>query len=98
LELVSGGSEGIAVIDEGDAVRSRDVAVLPICPHAHEELDVVQGPGAALEVSVSTVKWWGEGSCHADVPLVVGVEVSADGEDVVRAASVARQRQTSVMT
>ena len=48
LELIGGRSGGVTVVDEGDAMRSRDVAVLPICPHAHEELDVVQGPGAAL--------------------------------------------------
>ena len=51
-------------------------------PDAHQEFNIVQGPGAALKVSVGPVELFGVGAVHAYVPLVVLVKVSTDPDDV----------------
>ena len=91
-----GVSSGIAVIDKCGTQRSGNVAVLPFGPDAHQELDVVQGPGAALKVSIGPGELLGIRSIHADVAFVVLVKVTPDSDDVFWAARVERKAEADV--
>ena len=73
---------GVAIVDESSAEGAGDIAVLPFGPDAHQEFDVVQGPGAALKVAVGPVKLLGIGSVHSYITLMVLVEISSDPDDV----------------
>ena len=87
---------GVAVVDERGAERAGNMAMLALGPDAHQELDVVQGPGAPLQVAVGPVELLGIRPVHAYVPLVVLVEVSPDSDDVSRAARVERKAEADV--
>ena len=72
------------------------MAVLSVCPHAHEELNVVEGPRATLEMAVGAVEWWGVGSRHADVALVVPIEICPGAQNVVGTTRMPRKFQTDL--
>ena len=65
LEVVGSVGSGVAIVDKSSAEGAGDVAVLPFGPDAHQEFDVVQGPGAALKVPVGAVKLLGGGAVHS---------------------------------
>ena len=48
LEVVGSVCSRVAVVNERGAERAGDMAMLSLGPDAHQELDVVQGPGTAL--------------------------------------------------
>ena len=86
---------GVAVVDERGAERAGDMAMLPLGPDAHQELDVVQGPGTALEVPIGPDELLGVSSVHAYVPLVVLVEIAPDPDDVSWAARMEREAKAA---
>ena len=48
LQVVRSVCGGVAVIDKRGAEGAGNMAVLSLGPDAHQELDVVQGPGTTL--------------------------------------------------
>ena len=87
---------GAAVVDKGRADGARDKPMLAISPHAHEQLNVVNGPGAPLKMTVGAVQWRRIRPTEADVPLVMVIEVSSDGNQVRGAPSVESQVEAYV--
>ena len=87
---------GVAVVDERGTERAGDMAMLSFGPDAHQELDVIQGPGTALQVPVGPVQLLGVSSVHAYVPLVVLVEISPDPDDVSWAARMESEAEADV--
>ena len=89
-------SSGIAVVNKSGTQGSGDMAVLSFGPDAHQELYVVEGPGAALEVSIGPGELLGVRSIHAYVAFVVLVEVTPDPDDVFWAARVESEAEADV--
>ena len=96
LQVVCSMGSRVAVVDERSAEGAGDVAMLPLGPDAHQKLDVVQRPGAALEVAICPVELLGVGSVHAYVPLVVLVEIPPDPDNIFRAARVQCEAEANV--
>ena len=48
LKVVGSVRSRVTVVNERGAEGAGDMAMLPLGPDAHQELDVVQGPGATL--------------------------------------------------
>ena len=70
--------------------------MLSLGPDAHQEFNIVQRPGTALQVSVGPVKLFGVGAVHAYIPLVVLVKVSPDPDDVFGATRVESEAKADV--
>ena len=72
------------------------MAVLTLGPDAHKQLDIIERPGAALEMSVRAGQGGGVSPVHADIPLVMVVEKTPDTHNVGWAAGVQSELQTDI--
>ena len=96
LEVVCGVSGGIAVVNKSSTQGSGNMAVLSFGPDAHQELYVVKGPRAALEVSICPGELLGVRSIHAYVAFVVVIEVAPDPDNIFWATRVKRETEADV--